>query len=275
MTMGTLTPRSSPRLDVVAVVDTRSGTHLVTRRALLQVGGMAAFSTFVASACSGGSESSVRSDKVLTIGQQLKPNSLDQVTANGALQMYVWLAYDSLIYRAPDGRLAPRLATSWRYIGTRNKLFEMKLRPNVKFNDGSPLTADVVRANIEYANQTGAEVSPRLASVHSVDAVDDLTVRLTLSDPFPLLPDLFTRGFLSVNVVSGEALKQSAKLANQSFGAGPYVLDSNATVAGDYYTYTPNPRYWDKKAVRYQKIIIKVLPNPNTARPLSRPVRPT
>jgi peptide/nickel transport system substrate-binding protein len=90
-------------------------------------------------------------------------------------------------------------------------------------------------------------------------------VRLTLSSPFPLLPDLFTQAIQSGNMISGEALKQPAQLATQTVGAGPYVLEPSATVAGDHYTYVPNPRYWDKSSVHYQKVVIKVLPNPNTA----------
>jgi peptide/nickel transport system substrate-binding protein len=241
-------------------------TDNITRRGLLQAGSVAAVATLFGTACSGeGGQRSSASAATLTIGQALTPNSLDPAKVNGALQMYVWPAYDPLIYRAPDGRLLPRLANSWGYTGTGNKVFELKLRPGVKFSDGSPLTAAVVKANIEYAKQAGAEVSPRLASIASVDAVDDLTVRLTLSTPFPLLPDLFTQTFQCGNIASGEALKQPEKLATASFGAGPYVLDAAGTVANDHYTYTPNPHYWDAASVHYQRLVIKVLPNPNTA----------
>lgn len=248
------------------LINNPAAGQVLTRRGILQASGLAAFATLFVSACeSDGGQQPTGAGKTLTIGQQLPPNSLDPVKANGALQMYVWPAYDPLIYKAPDGQLQPRLAASWGYVGTGNRVFEMKLRPNVTFSDGSPLTAAVVKANIEYAKRAGAEVSPRLMSIASVEAVDDLMVRLNLSAPFPLLPDLFTQAIQSGNMISGEALKQPGKLATQSFGAGPYVLDPNATVAGDHYAYTPNPRYWDKSAVHYQKVVIKVLPNPNTA----------
>jgi peptide/nickel transport system substrate-binding protein len=251
-------------------VDHRSTVHTrypLRRRAVLRAGAIGAVAAaLLAGACSSdGGQQSSGAGAVLNIGQQYTPNSLDPAKTNGALQMYVWPAYDPLIYLAPDGSLQPRLATSWRYVGSGNKLFEMKLRPNVKFSDGSPLTAEVLKANIEYARGAGGEIAPQLTPIKSVDVVDELTVRLTLSEPFPLLPTLFTQNRGVGKPISGEALKQPDKLGVQTFGAGPYILDTSATVANDHYTYTPNPNYWDKASVHYRKLVIKVLPNPNTA----------
>ncbi|MFC0534206.1 ABC transporter substrate-binding protein [Phytohabitans kaempferiae] len=234
---------------------------------MLKTTGAAAAATVFAGACSGDSGGTSPSGPAttLTIGQTYGPNSLDPAKTNGALQMYVWPAYEPLVYWAPDGSLQPRLATSWKYVGTGNTRFEMTLRPGVKFSDGSPLNAEVVKANIEYAKQAGGEIVPLLAPIASVEAVDELTVGLSLSEPFPLLPTLFTQSRGSGRPISGEALRRPEKLATESFGAGPYMLDPAATVANDHYAYVPNPHYWDTASVRYEKVVVKILPNPNTA----------
>ncbi|MFC0534218.1 ABC transporter substrate-binding protein [Phytohabitans kaempferiae] len=201
----------------------------------------------------------------LNIGFQFQPNSLDPAKINRAYAWYVNLAYDSLIYWAPDGSLQPRLATSWNYAGSDNRIFEMKLRPNVTFSDGSTLTADTVKANIDHFRAAGTVTSPFLAAVASVEVVDPSTVRLNLSKPNPELPRILTQHYLAGSVISGEALKNPEQLATMTAGAGAYVLDPSATVANDHYTYKPNPRYWDEANIHYDKVVIKVLPNQNTA----------
>lgn len=203
--------------------------------------------------------------EVLTIGHSLQPNSIDPARVNGAMLSYVGLAYDSLVNLAPDGSLEPRLAESWEYIGDGNVLFEFRLRPDVTFSDGSPLTAEVVRANIEYYKEAGGEAAAALATIEKIEVVDDLTIRLHLSEPNPTIPLTFTWQQLAGNMISGEALENPEVLATETFGAGPYILDADRTVANDHYTYVVNPDYWNPDSQNWRKIVIKVLPNANTA----------
>lgn len=240
-------------------------TPEISRRHLFQAGGAMALAATFGAACSSSSSTSRSANRVLTIGQPFTADTLDPQKASTGVSMIAWAAYDPLIYLAPDGRLQPRLANSWRYIGSVNRVFEMKLRSGVNFSDGSPLTAQVVKDNIEYAKKAGGQMGPQLALITSVDVIDQHTVRLNLSAPFPLMPNLFTQIMQPGLMISGEALKQPSKLATRTFGAGQYILDPAATVANDHYTYTANPHYWDKSAAQYQKLVVKVLPNPNTA----------
>ncbi|MEU3270489.1 ABC transporter substrate-binding protein [Saccharomonospora sp. NPDC006951] len=213
----------------------------------------------------GGAGASGEPADQLNIGSGFVPNSLDPAKINAAMAWYVNLAYDPLIYWAPDGKLQPRLATSWKYLGEGNRVFELKLRENVTFSDGSPFTADVVKKNIEYFRDAGGESAASLTSVEAVDAVDRSTVRITLSSPDPSLPMVFTQNRLAGNMISGKAIDNPGLLATATAGAGPYVLSEDETVASDHYTYKPNPSYWNKQDVHYGKVVIKVLPNPNTA----------
>ncbi|HEY0448640.1 ABC transporter substrate-binding protein [Actinophytocola sp.] len=204
-------------------------------------------------------------DRILNLGNSIPPTSLDPGNATGNA-WYAELAYDSLIHQAPDGKLAPRLATAWRYVGTGNTVFELDIRDGVTFSDGSPLTAEVVRANLErYRKATDLAATAQLAGVTKIEVPKPGTVRLTLAKADPMLPEKLTPFYAAGNMVSQAGLDDPAKLAEQTLGAGPYVLDPAETVDGDHYTYTPNKRYWDKQAVHYDRVVIKVLPNPNTA----------
>lgn len=200
----------------------------------------------------------------LTIGFNVPPESMDPAKMSTDSSLYANLAYDPLIYQAPDGSLQPRLAESWNYVGAGNKTFELKLRPNVRFSDGSPLSADVVKANFDRELQMPIG-KILLGPVKSIDTVDPLTVRLTLAQANPELPLLFSQNYVVGNMTSGPSVGQPNELATKTVGAGPYVLDPTQTVPKDHYTFTANPDYWNKPAVRYSKVVVKVIPNSNTA----------
>jgi peptide/nickel transport system substrate-binding protein len=201
----------------------------------------------------------------LNIGFMTAPASPgDPNKGAGNDSIYFNLAYDPLIYRASDGKLEPRLATSWDYVGTGNKVFELKLRKGVKFSDGSALTAEVVAKYLDNFAKT-ATSAIILGSVESVEAVDDLTVRVTFAAPNPTAAVAFTQDYLAGDIVGPQGQADPSQLANGTDGAGPYQLDSSSTVSGDHYTYVPNPNYWNKDSVHYEKVVIKVLPNANAA----------
>jgi len=52
-------------------------------------------------------------------------------------------------------------------------------------------------------------------------------------------------------------------LGTQTFGAGPYVLNGGETVAGDHYTYDANPRYRNRSAVHYKRVVVRIVGDPN------------
>jgi ABC-type transport system substrate-binding protein len=57
--------------------------------------------------------------------------------------------YESLVaYKYGTTEIEPRLATEWK-ISDDGKTYTFKLRPNVKFTDGSPFNADAVKVSFE------------------------------------------------------------------------------------------------------------------------------
>lgn len=176
------------------------------------------------------------------------------------------LAYDVLIYQSPDGTLQPQLATSWEYVGEGNTTFEMSLRPDITFDDGTPFDAEAVKANIEYRQDpaVGSQSAAQLAAVSEVEVVDELTVRIQLATPNPLLPSLFTQGGAGA-MISPAALADPAGLATQTFGVGRYELDANRTVHGDHYTFVPNADYWNPDDVHWDEVVVSFLPEESAA----------
>ena len=96
--------------------------------------------------------------------------------------------FDTLTARDPDLKLIPRLATEWKATG--DKTWEFKLRPNVTFHNGDPLTSVDVKFSIERTYDPNARtlVATVFTTIEKIDAPDPLTVVFTTKQPDPLLP---------------------------------------------------------------------------------------
>jgi peptide/nickel transport system substrate-binding protein len=231
-----------------------------------------ASATLFAAACQGSTGAATTGDQpkasgtvgeLLTIGQFAAPQTLDPAKT---VQNYAWfeqLAYEPLIIRRSDGSLQPGLATSWRYAGSDNTTFELQLRPGVTFSDGSPLTAQAVVDHFAYVMKSGGQYVPLLAG-DTFSATGPMTVTIKTPAPNPDLPTLLTQDNLIGGVISPAGLAAKDKLGTQTFGAGRYRVDPAQTVAGDHYTYVPNPRYYDQSAVYWKKVVFKIIPNPQS-----------
>ena len=79
----------------------------------------------------------------LKIGNQGDALSMDPHSLNESLQLTVLEnVFEPLVYRGPDYKLTPGLATSWKQ--TSPTVWHFDLRKNVQFHDGTPFTADDV-----------------------------------------------------------------------------------------------------------------------------------
>lgn len=226
---------------------------------------VAASVALVLSGCAGGGGTSGGSD-TLTIAINGEPQSLDPAKNGGDFQQIVqWLSYEPLIRQQADGSFSPGLAESWEYVGDDNTTFELTLRADATFADGEPVTAESVVDTIEYYVATPGTLHSTIDALESVEAVDDDTVRITYSTPNPILPYVFSQMTNYGNVISPAGLKDAEKLGTATFGAGAYVLDVGATVSGDRYVFTPNENYWNPDAQNYDKVVVRVIPDAQTA----------
>ena len=236
---------------------------------------VAAVSTIGLAACGGqasttgstkdtGSTNTTSTGSALTVGFSVQaPATLDPAKAP---QNYAWfeeLAYEPLIVQRSDGSLAPGLAASWSYTGTGNTTFVLRLRSGVKFSDGSPLTAQDVVNDLNYVVKSAGQMSPFFAG-DTFTATGPLTVTIKAASPNPDFPQILTQDDVVGDIISAKGLQTPSLLGTQTFGAGPYMLDAAATVSGDQYTYVPNPNYYDKAAVHWKKVVIKVITDPQS-----------
>src|SRR5262249_14419897 len=53
-------------------------------------------------------------------------------------------------------------------------------------------------------------------------------------------------------------------LANQTAGAGEYVYVPAESVVGNKYVLVPNKRYYNQSAIRFSKVVVRVIPSATT-----------
>lgn len=186
----------------------------------------------------------------------------------GTADLVYSLAYAPLFHMKPDGSVVPALATSWRYLKSKAgtaKEFEFTLRHDAKFSDGTPVTAPAVASWMGYFAAAGGPFSTLLGPKPRFSYVGRWRVRMILTVPTPNLPSVLSDvGQNWGYVVSPQAVQNTALLATSTDGAGPYMLDPSQTVRGDHYTYVPNPNYYDKSAIKFSQVDIKVVPTPSS-----------
>src|ERR1700755_2690304 len=101
--------------------------------------------------------------------------------------------------------MIPGLSTEWKVDDADNKKWIFKLRPGVKFHDGSDFNADAVVWNVEKVlkqdapqydpSQVGLS-TPRMPTLLSARKIDDLTVEMT-TKPDSFLPINLTNLYMA------------------------------------------------------------------------------
>src|SRR5690242_17226708 len=130
---------------------------------------------------------------VLRLGEFADIKSFDGplISDNGSIWTML-LIYDQLTRPTVDGlNIEPSLAQSWD-ISADGKTYTFHLRRDVKFHDGSPMTADDVKFSVERAvNIKGGQWSFLFAGFKGMEVVDPYTLRAHLSGPrAPFLSDV-------------------------------------------------------------------------------------
>src|SRR5574341_1584126 len=105
-------------------------------------------------------------------------------------------------------KIFPRLAAAMPTFQDGGKTVTIKLRPGVKFNDGTPMNAEAVRYSIDrHLTMKGSSRRSELELVTAIEVVDPLTVRLRLKAPFsPLVAMLADRAGMPVSPAAANKL---------------------------------------------------------------------
>jgi peptide/nickel transport system substrate-binding protein len=202
------------------------------------------------------------------------------------IPMYDALTHWDLSKADAASVLIPGLATSWAVGATDKTKWTFKLRPNVKFHDGSALNADAVVWNVRKvldkdaphfdASQVGVTAS-RMPTLRSARKIDDLTVELTTSEPDSFLPLNLTNLFMaspahwdaklkgvpaSVTDAAERAKQAWTAFAADASGSGPFKMAK--FTPRERLELVPNKAYWDpKRTPTIDRVVLMPMPEAN------------
>ena len=169
------------------------------------------------------------------------PNTLRQLTRQSRLPGSEYLmsvnVYNTLVFFDHDRTIKPELAESWT-ISDDLKTYTFKLRPGVKFHHGKDLDADDVIFTVKRLLDpaTGCVLRSSLEFIEKMEAVDKLTVKMSLKSPYAeLLAPLSSR---EASILPADRLD---KLSTEPSGTGPFLWKE--IVQGDHMTLVKNPNY--------------------------------
>jgi len=171
--------------------------------------------------------------KSLRYASQFDPGTMDpHALASTYNNRVLSQVYEPLVGRDADFRIEPRLALSWTPLeGGRGWRF--KLRPHVKFHDGTPFTADDVVFNVTRALMPTSAHKTTLPNVTGARKVDDLTVDVFTTQATPVLPVAMSNLRLMSKAWSVKNhcekpqdynAKEESWSARNANGTGPYKL---------------------------------------------------
>jgi peptide/nickel transport system substrate-binding protein len=204
---------------------------------------------------------------VLKYASSANITTWDPIASFSTEAAYMANMYEQLVRVNPPGsaeQYSPLLAESWEKSAD-GLVWTFKLRPNVTFHDGEPMNAAAVVKSIEAAKDH-AGASFIWLPLEKVEAVDDLTVKFTLSYAQPL--ELILGSEYAAYIVSPKALDAAA--ANQDYwsagveaGTGPYMLESYT--ADKEIVLTQYKEYWGGwQPNQYEKVLAQIVPEATT-----------
>src|SRR5438067_1186126 len=182
---------------------------------------------------------------------------------NSVLRESIILGYhvfDHLAARdLKTGKVGPSLATAWKNLD--DTTWEVKLRPGVRFHDGTPFTARDVKASFDRVLDPEKKLTARSSHVKikSVEVLDDHTARFKTDGPYPLFVERMT----ALVMQSEKVIKDKGHewMQENPIGTGPYKLLRWAKK--QEHLLVRNDDYWGPKPA-FKYVQVRIIPEQAT-----------
>ena len=196
-------------------------------------------------------------DQPLRVALEFDPQPLDPATDGSYTNRIVTATMcDSLIDLSPDLKFIPELATAWEWAPDHLSL-TLHLREGVSYQDGTPLDAASIAANLtRYKTASYSTRKAEMSAIASSEVVDPHTIRVLLSRPYaPLLATLANR---PGTPYSPKILDlPTAEIGAHPVCAGPFRFKDR--IAQDRITLERWPGYWNAAAIKLPGIVFRTI----------------
>ncbi|MGW3623618.1 ABC transporter substrate-binding protein [Streptomyces sp. NPDC000880] len=195
------------------------------------------------------------------MAETVTPQTFDPTQSSQIATMYAWqLVYNGLVRDDAQGKVQPDLAASWT-TSPDGKTYDFTLRPDAKFSDGSPVTADDVVFSFERLIHGGLPyATARFPNLTSVSKIDKTHARFTLSKPDAGFLLNLGSPFLIGSAVLSKKFFATHNPKTEVMGAGPFKVVSYSP--NSELVLQRNDNYWDKPLLpKYKTLNIKYMPD--------------
>lgn len=201
----------------------------------------------------------VAAEKTLVVAQGAFPASLSPgEQSNPSLSLLLHI-HDGLTWTDRDLVVRPHLAERWETVNPTTWRFH--LRKGVKFHNGEPFNAEAVKFTIDRVMDKTRPYARRgrIGPVTAVTVIDEYTVEIKTSAPFPLLP----RGLRDIVIEPPRYIKEKGDqaAAQKPVGTGPFkVVEWRPN---DRLVLEANPEYWGGRPA-YDRLVVRNIAEPST-----------
>lgn len=189
-----------------------------------------------------------------------EPTSLDPHLQWNPDSYYVYRnIFDNLLTRNDDGEIVPQIATEWEQLSDTDVIFT--IRDDVRFHDGSPLTAEDVVYSVERITdpEFGSPQLSQFESIASAEVLEDGRVKLTTETGYPAL----LAQLVKLSIVPKAVVEEVGREAfNQApVGSGPYKFEN--WQRGVEVSLVRNDDYWGDAGV-FLAAVFRAVPDAST-----------
>jgi peptide/nickel transport system substrate-binding protein len=191
-------------------------------------------------------------------------NAMDPATRQETVQLsFLANIYEPLVRRNRELGLEPALATSWEQ--TSPTVWRFHLRQGVKWQDGSPFTADDVVFTLKRIQAPNSSMRAPMSPVKEARKIDDLTVEFETVVPDPIFLQeqtnllIMSKAWCEAHNATEPVIigKEDNYAIHNAMGTGPFKLISREP---DRKTVVEkNPLWWDKPEHNLDRVEFNVI----------------
>ncbi|MDQ8032442.1 glutathione ABC transporter substrate-binding protein GsiB [Bordetella genomosp. 1] len=201
--------------------------------------------------------------KDVTFAVSIALETLDPYNTNSTLNQAVGKAYyEGLFEFDKDLKVQKVLATD--YTASEDGLvYTFKLRPGVKFQDGTDFNAEAVKINFDRPADPNNRLSRyiQFSVIDKIEVVDNLTVKITLKKPFSAFINALAHP--AAMMISPAALKKYGKdIGFHPVGTGPFEFVE--WKPAEYLKVKKFDGYWNKGKPKVDSITFRTVTDNNT-----------
>jgi peptide/nickel transport system substrate-binding protein len=197
---------------------------------------------------------------LIRLAIDLDPDTLDPAgQTNATIQSIVDYMAETLVDLQADGKIGPGLAKKWEQ-SPDGRVYTFELRPDVRFHDGTLLTAEVVKASLERFLNPKLRVAQRAPFdsnlVAGIMPTDPLTLKIYLRDSSRLFLQKLAATELAI-VSPAHARDFPDSFNEEPVGTGPYRFKERRK--GESVVLERFEAYWGKRP-HYPMVQFRIVP---------------